>query len=538
VRPGELVAVSARLRLALLRGTLRAGKGAAARRAGLIGGAIFGGGAAVAALVVLSATRGHGRLPEDLAVVLFCALVVGWVALPVLTFGSDDLLDPTRLALLPLTGPQFVVVMGVGALIGVAPVATVIAALGLIPATADGPGSGLVAGLAVVLLVGLCVSASRAATVALSGLLRSRRGRDLGVVLAAVVALSFQLVNPLVQYGLNNGGAGEDTLRGLAGPLRWSPPGLLATAPGRSLPVAAASLLAVLLVIVVLLLVWERLLRRSLERPPSGGPRRRTATALDPRGVPVPAGRTGAIMAKDLRYLGREPRRLVNAITGALLPVLAIVLAPLAISGGRPPAGLVFAVTGTGLLSALAGANRFGVDGSATWVLISSATDRRDPDRDLRGGDLATALGTVPAMLVVALVLAAVGGGWRYLPAAVGLALALHAIALGVSDLLSVRAVVPVPPSQNAFGGGSTGQGCTAGLLVLVAMLATVVAALPLSALLVPGLVTGAPGWGLALLVVAPPYGLQVGAAVRRVAARQWAARAPEVLHVLTSAGT
>ena len=72
--------------------------------------------------IALAFARGHGRLPEDLAVVLFRVLLVGWVVLPILTFGSDDLLDPARLALLPLNGAEFVIVMGVGALVGVAPV--------------------------------------------------------------------------------------------------------------------------------------------------------------------------------------------------------------------------------------------------------------------------------------------------------------------------------------------------------------------------------------------------------------------------------
>lgn len=292
--------------------------------------------------------RGYGRLPEDLAVLLFCVLAVGWVVLPVLTFGSDDLLDPARLVLLPLTGRQLVTVMGVGALIGVAPVATVVAALGLVPATASGPASAVIAVLSVLLLVVLCVSASRATTVALSGLLRSRRGRDLGVVVTAAVALLFQLVNPLIQIMLRRGEPGENALSGLAGPLRWTPPGLLAAAPGRSLPAAIGSLLAVAVVIAVLVVVWERLLRRSLERPASGAARRRRSTTLAPRGIPLPPGRAGAITAKDLRYLGREPRRLVATITSTLLPVLVIVLGPAALTGGRPPDLLVFAVCGLG----------------------------------------------------------------------------------------------------------------------------------------------------------------------------------------------
>jgi ABC-2 type transport system permease protein len=523
--------------LALLRGALRAGPGSTARRVGLVFGALFGGGASILACFLLSVARGHGRLPEDLAVLLFSALVAGWVVLPILTFGSDDLLDPARLALLPLSGAQFLLVMGVGALVGVAPVGTVVAALGLIPATASGPASGLVALVAVLLLLAMCVSASRACSSALSGLLRSRRGRDLGVALTALVALSFQLINPLVQVAVRSGGAGEDALRGLAGPLRWTPPGLLASAPGRPLPAAIGSLLLGLLVVLLLLALWQRSVRRSLERAEVSGTRRRRSTTLAPRGVPVPVGRIGAVEAKDLRYLFREPKRLVTALTGALLPVLAVALGPLALTGSRPPGGLVFAACGMAVLSALGGANRFGLDGTATWVLISSATDARDARRDLIGGDLAAAVVAVPMLLTISLLLAVITGGWQHLPATIGLALALYGVGLGMGNLLAVHAPYVVPPSQNAFGGGGAGQGCTAGLLTMAAMLVEVVLCLPLLALLVPGLVTGAPLWGIALLLIGPVYGGLIGAVARRAAARRWAERGPEVLELLTAAG-
>jgi hypothetical protein len=122
----------------------------------------------------LAAARGHGRLPVDLAVLLFTGLVAGWVVLPILTFGSDDLLDPARLALLPLTGPEFLIVMGAGALVGIAPVATVVAALGLVPATARRagvrPGGGAGRGAAGAALrqrePGLLLGAVRAAALA------------------------------------------------------------------------------------------------------------------------------------------------------------------------------------------------------------------------------------------------------------------------------------------------------------------------------------------------------------------------------------
>ena len=541
-RPGAsaapLVGTAARLQLALLRGSLRAGPGATARRVGLVLGAVVATGLAAGAFAGLLAARGHGRLSEDLAVLLFNALLVGWVVLPILTFGSDDLLDPARLALLPLTRRQLVTVMGVGALVGIAPVATTIAALGLVPASGGGLRAQVVAVLAAPLLLALCVSTSRMVSAALSGLLRSRRGRDLGVVLAALVGLSLQLVNPLLQLSQRGAGPGADSLRGFAGALRWTPPGVLAAAPRQPAAAAVASLLTVVAIIAVVVALWERSVRRSLERPDRTSSHRRHSTALAPRWVPLPGGRAGAIAAKDLRYLLREPRRLVATLFSTLLPVLTVAFGPVLLASGSPPAGLVFAVCGVGLLCGLAGVNRFGLDGTATWLLLSSATDPRDARRDLLGGDLASAVIFVPVLLLLTAILATLTDGWRYAPAALGVTLALYAVAVALSGLLAVVAAYPVPASQNAFSSGNAGQGCASGALTLVAVLAGAALCLPLLGLLLPALLSDrhALAWGLALLLIGPVYGVALGAVLRAAAARRWSTRAPEVLQLLATA--
>ncbi len=142
------------------------------------------------------------------------------------------------------------------------------------------------------------------------------------MALAAIVGLSGQLINPLVQDVTRPGGAGDGALSGVAGTLCWTPPGLLAAAPGRVLPVAVGSLVLVAALVAVLLGLWTRSVRRALERPDASGTRRRRGTGLGPRGLPLPAGRVGAVAAKDLRHLLREPRRLLAAVTSGLLPVL------------------------------------------------------------------------------------------------------------------------------------------------------------------------------------------------------------------------
>lgn len=535
-----MVGLALTLRLRLLRNGLRGGRGSTQRVLGLVLGAVAGGALALIGFTALAAGRGRPALATDVGVILFTLMAAGWVVLPILTFGSDDLLDPTKLSLLPLSRRQLMTLLSVGSLVGVAPLATLLAALGLAVGVAAGPGQVLTAVAAAVLEVAFCVVLSRVVAAALSGLLRSRRGRDLGIAVTMLVALSFQLLNLLLQYFARRPGGVNGTAAGVAGPLRWTPPGMLASAPllvqqGR--PLAALGLLAVVTALVVAgVALWERLAARSMVTVDASGSRRRRATRLTPAGVGwlLPSGRAGAVAAKDLRYLGRDSRRGISQLVGVLLPALALVFGPALALGTRPGEWAVFVVCFIAAFAALPGGNRFGVDGSSIWMLLGSQTDPRDSWRDLRGGDLATLVVNVPLIVVVGLSAAALTGGWFYLPPALGLAAALLLVITAGSGAVAVRAPYAVPDNpRNAFSSGAAGQGCAAGLLSMVLLLAGFVSCLPLLALLLPALQDGR--WGWALLGAGPAYGVLLGALARRVAAREWARRGPEVLQVLST---
>lgn len=121
----------------------------------------------------------------------------------------------------------------------------------------------------------------------------------------------------------------------------------------------------------------------------------------------------------------------------------------------------------------------------------------------------------VPVLLLLIAVAAVVIDGWRYVPAALGLTLALFAVAL--SDLPCVVAAYAVLPSRNAFSSGSAGRGRASGALTLVAILAGAALCLPLLGLLLPALLPDRPvrAWEVALLFVGPVYGVAVGAVLR-----------------------
>ena len=532
-----MIGLAFQLRWALLRGAVRPGPGSGGRRVGLIAGAVAGGIISLLGVAVLASLRGS-QSADDAAVVAFTVLVVGWTVLPILTFSSDDLLDASKLALFPLSTREILTLHGFGALLGIAPIATTVLALGIVPATGGSALSYAVAVLVVPLQLGLCVTVSRTTAAMLSRLLRSRRGRDLGVALTAIVAVSGQLINPVLQRLGHQNGARQG-LHQVAQVLGVLPPGLLATAPklareGR----VGLSLLHLVLgatTLFLLLLLWARALKRSEQTVDATTRPGRKRTELTPqllRGL-LPSGRVGAIVSKDLRYLSRDPRRLIQLVTGTVFPAFFVVVTPALSEGGGLHPAMVFAVCGIALLAGLAGSNRFGHDGTATWLLVASGSERRAARRDLIGGDLALALVVAPLMVALGVGIAAICDGWTYLAAAEGAGFAILGLTLGAAGLVAVLAPFPLPEgSRNAFSNGGGGQGLYAALLVLGLMLGVVIAALPLLVLLVPAL-HHHHGW--ALLVVGPIYGLVVGGVFREIAARWWAATGPEVLLALTA---
>jgi ABC-2 type transport system permease protein len=323
----------------------------------------------------------------------------------------------------------------------------------------------------------------------------------------------------------------QAALHRVAGVLELLPPGLLASAPRAArrgdLVLAGLHLLAGAATVAALLALWARALRRSESTVDATSSPSRKATGLTPRALArlLPGGRVGAVAGKDLRYLTRDPRRIIQLVTGTVFPALFVVVTPALSAGGGLNPKMVFAVCGVGLLSGLAGSNRFGHDGTSTWLLVASGSDRATARRDLLGGDLALTLVVVPLMVVSGVAIAAVCDGWRYLAAAEGAGLAVFAVTVGAAGLVAVLAPFPLPEgSRNAFSNGGGGQGLFATVLVFGLIAVVAIASLPLLLLLLPHVHSAT------LLVVGPVYGLLVGGLGREVAARLWINRGPEVL--------
>ncbi|MEO3808760.1 hypothetical protein ABGB17_07135 [Sphaerisporangium sp. B11E5] len=505
------------LKLRLVAGNLRGG--GLTRIAGFVvtvlAALVVGGGG----LAVLSLLR---LAPADVAagagVLVFTLVAVVWVVGPLMAFGVDDTLDPSRLALFPLTARQMAVGMFAASATGPWPFATLLLLTGAVIGVARGPGGVLIGVVAAVLQFALCVVASRAVTTALSRLLRTRRGRDLLAVGVLLLILAPQIPNLLLQRGA--GDAPREMLARLAGTLRWTPPGMAAHAMADGGLVAFAELAVVALVVVVLGAVWIATLRRVMVTADAstqvGSVRRSRFDALLPGGV------IGAVAAKELKYLRREPRGRLGWMTAVAVPV--ITMFSLANSGAPLP-GLLAALIPAGaaaLMIGLQGANAFGLDGRALWMNAVVHASERDLRTDLAGRHLAVSVAAAPLLLIISVAGALAGGdASSAVPALLGSA-GLLGTALGVSAVISVVLPYTFPERINSFTSAAPGQGGVALAGAVAALLATSVLAVPVT---LPAFLGAT--W---VTLLAVPYGLLVAAGGRRLAAMIGYPRLPELM--------
>ena len=174
-----VVGVFASLKWRLVTSRLRAAHGAA--RSGMI----------IAFVVViafvgfltvgLAALRTVPDIAVPVVITVFTLQLVAWVLAPLVAFGVDETVDPTRFALLPIRPQTLQRGLLVASLIGYLPAANMILLLGA--AIAIGvPWSVLpVAVVCAAVQLMICVVLSRAASTSMSALMTSRRGRDLGM---------------------------------------------------------------------------------------------------------------------------------------------------------------------------------------------------------------------------------------------------------------------------------------------------------------------------------------------------------------------
>jgi ABC-2 type transport system permease protein len=485
------------------------------------------------------------------AAVLMAALgggvvALSWALVPLVFFGVDETLDPARFALLPVNRRTLVTGLLTAALIGVPAAATLLATAGLVVSAwaLGGIGAALVEAAGVLLGLVFCVAVSRAVTSAFATMLRSRRTRDLAAVLLAVFAA---LIGPL-QIAITRASADTDWRRFLpvAEIVGWTPFGApytagfdVAAGDGWAAP---AKLLISAGTIVLLLWWWSRTLESAMVGTASAGRAARTTAAGDPVDLLFPGvlrwarrDRFGAVLAREVRYWWRDARRRANLITFAVaaLFVSAMVNFSEAIWGEQPtrdvtasPLQFTLSMIFVGTLAAVTLANQFGFDGTAFAADVIAGVPGRV---QIAARAAAFAVYVLPLVVVIAVAIGVLVGEPGWIPLALGTLVGTFGCGLAANSMLSVVGAYALPETANPFALNS-GAGMARGLLSLLAMLVTVVVAVPL---LLAALFAG-DVWLWLALPVGVLYGLGAAALGNVIVGDVLDRRMPELLQTIT----
>ncbi|MBQ1021475.1 ABC transporter permease [Micromonospora sp. D93] len=524
------------------------------RIAMFVGGALLGLWFAASGFFLFAAPglTGNGTYAVLIAAAGGGLLVLGWLLLPLVFFGVDETLDPARFALLPLPRRTLVTGLFAAALISVPALAVLIASFGLVLTawSLGGWSAGLVAVVGVLAGLLLCVAASRAVTSAFATMLRSRRVRDLAAVLLAVTAA---LIGPLQVFGLAALREADWTrLRGVATVIGWTPLGApwtvgIDVAQGR-VWAAPVKLLITVVALGALLAWWSRSIESAMVGAASAGKapvRRGVAGGAVAQLFPRVAGwahrdRFGALVAREARYWWRDARRRANLITIAVVGIFVPVM--INVTGGdfaamgdegltsaasdSSPVVVTISMLFVGVLAAVTLANQFGFDGSAYAANVVAGVPGRV---ELRARMTAFSLYVLPMLGVVAVVLSVLLGRPGWIGLTIGSLVATYGAGLAVNSLVSVLGAYSLPETSNPFAMNS-GAGLAKGLLTLLAMLASAVAAVPM---VVAAALLG-DAWLWLALPVGAAYGLGAALLGAYLAGDVLDRRQPELLATVT----
>lgn len=438
-------------------------------------------------LLILAGLGRNLGIADDLLVVLLPAAVFGVGLLSAAT-GVESTVDPRAFAGEPIGQWHLGLGMLATAVIGPPAVLAALVGFGVLGGWwTRGLGPGLVVVLAVIgWWLSLLLFSRMLAN--LLGAVATTKFRQLAHAGATLASLGALLVTQLLAANPESWNAHR--WESMADVARWTPPGQLGLAiTGAGEPTdAVVHLLAGLLWLPVLLVVVvasTQRLARSSPRPGGGG--RGTSSRFLAAGDKVDVGRTRrgrpgsdarvrAIGARTILTKVRTPRQAVNTVTALAVGGAVYFLGPLL--GTAVDSRLVIMGGAIHFAVLFDGNNAFGMDGAAIWSEILAGADGRTL---VRGKVRSSLLVMIGPGLVLPVALAAMTGGWQWIPAGWLVALGSVTAAAGVAVLSAVLAPFALPDSPNPLAGGDTGQGCLAGLMLTGSVLALGVVTAPVA---------------------------------------------------------
>jgi ABC-2 type transport system permease protein len=505
--------------------------------------------------------------------VVVALLYLIWAALPLLQYTLNEGLDVTKLVIYPVTRGEQMVSLVIATLLDISTLFILAFYIAIVVGFHATPLAAVVTLVALVAIYIHTIGLSQLMLAALMGLLRSRRYRDLTVVVFALFGSVCSFSQVFFSRFFTSLARGSRTLDTeslhVERILHWTPPGMAAQAivdanAGDYLH-ALPWLLASLALIPALLAAWAFVLDRGITNAETGGAGRSRRRHLAPpaaavgsaavSALPLREGGQGvrpaargwrpisrpalAFTQKEARYLWRDPQ-----LKAALISVLfatVFILVPNIFGGGRngngefvtflsgPRSVLVAPIPA--LLAVLTFAlNALGMERQGLQTLFLFPVRPLDVfyGKNLFVGAFAMALGAVLTVIKAWLT-----GGWEYIPVALAAALAAVLVMLGCGNITSVLS--PFRWRQMRMGETSTlatENGCLRSIVSMVALFVTAILVIPTIAAVALPLFLNHPEYMLITLPASIVYAAFFYQVATRSIAPVMLRRAPEILAV------
>lgn len=403
-------------------------------------------------IVMLGAARfAAPEAAAETTILLMSTMALGWVFGPVLIGGVDETVDPTRLALLPLREAERYVVQLAAALSGTGPLAATVGLfVGLTIGHAGVGISIVVVPIAAVTAVLLMVGSGRCLAAVLAIAQRSRAGRDLAVLFAALAGGVLFTMAQLARSVTDVRGSGfVEILQWL--PFAWPARAINAARAGAELS-AIGWLLAAAVTMVLAHVGWIRLSRFLLlngERSAQGRRRSNRALLHGARGV-----FTGSL-SRQWIYLLRSPNSRVGLVFGTVFGV-AFALVQILQQGDGMEAAAAFGILLAMLANLGAATNVLGFDAGSMWIdVLAGGPSRADM--------CARQVIALPNLLLPTWISGVVVGVWTgqwvlvTLVAMLAVPVAVNVLTFGM--ITSTLSPAPLPDFDNPFGNRQSNEG-------------------------------------------------------------------------------
>jgi ABC-2 type transport system permease protein len=420
----------------------------------------------------------------DHLVLQFNLIFAAWVFGPLLSGGVDDTLDPTRMTLFPLQRNELRRGFVAAALTGYVPIATLFGLTGIVVAFTHSVQSFILLVALVVTQMAVALTCSRALAIVLALTGRSRRGRDVGIILAS------SLGGLLFLGGMSVTVMSDRQYDVAIDIVRWIPGGFVGQATidvreGLYGP-AALRILAMALLSYVMLQIWMRGLDSLLQQPEGV---RRTGRSSNGR-YPILGftqklfGRHAwaAVMMKELRYLARAPQRRSAFVIGTIIG------APFAfvqmLRTGTDSEQLAIWFAPVSLLFGLGATNNLlGADTASLWMETSSGLSMKTL---LTGKSLAAIPYVITPVIISSIGLGIFAKDLPNTLIMIALTLVCWGIPLGTGCMVSVIAPFAQYDQDNPYANKrpSSGEGCLIGLLGVGSLFAIGVLMFPIVVLM------------------------------------------------------